>query len=377
MSPTREAIDAALATVEDPEIRRPLPELGMIKSVDINGSDVAIAVYLTVSGCPMRPTIVDRVTEAVLKVQGVANVTVDLDVMSDEQRQELRSKLRGGKDKEIPFNKPGSLTRVIAVASGKGGVGKSSLTVNLAVALATKGLSVGVVDADVYGHSVPRMLGITAGPTVVEGMLMPPQNYGVRCISMLPFKPGGAAQAIAFRGPMLHRALEQFLTDVWWGDLDVLLLDLPPGTGDIAISVGQLLPSAELLVITTPQSAAAEVAVRAGMLAAQTKQRVMGVVENMSAFPCPNCGEPMEVFGSGGGTTVAETLSTELQTNIEVLGRIPFDARLSSGGDSGQPLVLQDPDSPAATVINAIAERIATKPRGLVGMPLTVSPARK
>lgn len=377
MSPTREAIDAALATVEDPEIRKPLPEIGMIRNVDIAADGhVTVGVYLTVSGCPMRSTIVERVTEAVGKVEGVTGVAVDLDVMTDEMRKNLRVQLRGKDVKEVPFNKPGNLTRIIAVASGKGGVGKSSLTVNLAVALANKGLSVGVVDADVYGHSVPRMLGITNGPTVIESMLMPPQNYGVRCISMLPFKPGGAAQAVAFRGPMLHRALEQFLTDVWWGDLDVLLLDLPPGTGDIAISVAQLLPNAELLVITTPQAAAAEVAVRAGMLAAQTKQRVMGVVENMSAFPCPNCGEPMEVFGSGGGTTVAQTLSKELGTTIDVLGRIPFDARLSSGGDSGEPLVIASPDAPAAKVITEIADRIASKPRGLVGMSLSVSPAR-
>jgi ATP-binding protein involved in chromosome partitioning len=231
------------------------------------------------------------------------------------------------------------------------------------------------VDADVYGHSVPRMLGVTAGPTVVEGMLMPPQNHGVRCISMLPFKPGGATQAVAFRGPMLHRALEQFLTDVWWGDLDYLLLDLPPGTGDIAISVGQLLPSAQLLVVTTPQAAAAEVAVRSGMLAAQTRQKVMGVVENMSAFPCPHCGEPIAVFGSGGGQQVADTLSTELGSTVPLLGRIPFDPRLGEGGDSGAPLVLTDPTSAAAEVISSIADRIASTPRGLVGMPLAVSPA--
>jgi ATP-binding protein involved in chromosome partitioning len=376
-SPTRDAIDAALATVEDPEIHRPLPELGMIKSVDISQDGVvAVAVYLTVSGCPMRSTIVERVSTAVSAVPGVTRVDVELDVMDDEMRKNLRVQLRGRDVKEIPFSKPGSLTKVIAVASGKGGVGKSSLTANLAVALAAKGLHVGLVDADVYGHSIPRMLGITAGPTVVEGMLMPPQSHGVRCISMLPFKPGGASQAIAFRGPMLHRALEQFLTDVWWGDLDVLLLDLPPGTGDVAISVGQLLPTSQLLVVTTPQAAAAEVAVRSGMLAAQTNQRVMGVVENMSAFPCPHCGEPIEVFGSGGGDTVAATLSAELGSTIPVLGRIPFDPRLGEGNDAGAPLVLSEPTSPAASVILQIADGIVGTPRGLLGMQLQVSPSR-
>lgn len=372
----REAIDAALATVEDPEIHRPLTELGMIKSVDIaDGGAVRVEVWLTVSGCPMRSTIVERVQTAVGAVAGVSSVQVGLDVMDDAMRKRLREQLRGRDVKEIPFTKPGNLTRVLAIASGKGGVGKSSITVNLAVAMARRGLAVGVVDADVYGHSVPRMLGITAGPTVIEGMLMPPQGHGVRAISMLPFKPGGPAQAVAFRGPMLHRALEQFLTDVWWGDLDVLLLDLPPGTGDIAISVGQLLPNAELVVVTTPSAAAAEVAVRAGMLAAQTKQRVAGVIENMSAFPCPHCGEPLEVFGHGGGTTVADTLTAELGTQVPVLGRIPFDVRLGEGGDAGMPLVLADAQAPASAVITEIAATLTARPRGLVGIPLSVSPA--
>ena len=245
----------------------------------------------------------------------------------------------------------------------------------MAVAFAERGLSVGLVDADIYGHSIPRMLGVVEAPTVVDGMLLPPEAHGVRVISMLPFKPGGVNQAVAFRGPMLHRALDQFLTDVYWGDLDVLLLDLPPGTGDVAISVGQLLPRAELLVVTTPQPAAAEVSIRAGMLAQQTHQRVIGVVENMSAFPCPHCGEPIDLFGAGGGAIVAETLTRELGTDIPLLGRIPFDVRLREGGDAGVPLVTSAPTNPAAEAINEVADRLAAKPRGLAGLSLGLTPA--
>ncbi|NQU38297.1 MAG: P-loop NTPase, partial [Actinobacteria bacterium] len=278
---SRDEIDAALATVQDPEIRRPLTELNMIKSVEVSDAGtVTVEIWLTVTGCPMREEIIDRVSDAVGAVAGVTGVEVILDVMSEEQRTALREQLQGP-TKENVFNLPGNTTKIIAVASGKGGVGKSSLTANLAVSLARRGLAVGLVDADIYGHSIPRMLGVIEAPTVVDGMLLPPESHGVRVISMLPFKPGGITQAVAFRGPMLHRALDQFLTDVYWGDLDVLLLDLPPGTGDVALSVGQLLPRAELLVVTTPQPAAAEVSIRAGMLAQQTHQRVLGVVENM------------------------------------------------------------------------------------------------
>jgi ATP-binding protein involved in chromosome partitioning len=241
--------------------------------------------------------------------------------------------------------------------------------------MAQSGLTVGLVDADIYGHSIPRLLGVTEAPTMVEGLIMPPQVYGVRVISMLPFKPGGVSQPVAFRGPMLHRALQQFLADVWWGDLDVLLLDLPPGTGDIAISVAQLLPDAELVVVTTPQTAAAEVAIRAGMLSQQTKTRVAGVIENMSSFPCPHCGEPMDLFGSGGGLVVADTLSAELGTEIPLLGRVPFDVRLREGGDSGLPLVVSDPDAPASTVLREIATRLGTRARGLAGLSLGITPA--
>lgn len=377
-APDRSAIDAALATVNDPEINRPITEIGMLKSVEIDADNrVRVGIYLTVSGCPMRETITERVIAAVSAVPNVSGVDVDLDVMSDDQRAELKKLLRGHDEREIPFAQPGSLTRVYAIASGKGGVGKSSLTANLAVAMAQLGLSVGLVDADVYGHSIPRMLDAHQPPTMVEGMIMPPTGYGVRVISMLPFKPGGVAQPVAFRGPMLHRALQQFLADVYWGDLDVLLLDLPPGTGDIAISTAQLLPNAEIVVVTTPQAAAADVAVRAGTLAEQTHQKVVGVIENMSSFPCPHCGEPLDLFGIGGGSLVSEELTKALGTEVPLLGKIPFDVKLREGGDSGHPLVLAEPESAAAQAIIAIAERLGKRPRGLAGMSLGISPTRK
>lgn len=374
--PSPDAIREALATVQDPEINRPITEIGMLKSVDIRkGGVVEVGVYLTVEGCPMRGTITDRVIDAVMRVPDVTKVDVHLDVMDDAQRAELKKLLRGHDQREIPFTKAGSTTKIFAIASGKGGVGKSSVTANLSVALAQRGLTVGLLDADVYGHSIPRILGCTNPPTMVEGMLMPPQAYGVRLISMLPFKPGGVETPVAFRGPMLHRALEQFLSDVWWGDLDVLLLDLPPGTGDIAISTAQLLPHAEIVVVTTPQLGASDVAVRAGTLAEQTHQKVLGVVENMSSFPCPHCGEPLDLFGVGGGDMVAEQLSKVLGTEIPVLGRIPFDPRLREGGDNGQPLVVSQPDAPASQALVQIADVLGARPRGLAGMQLGISPS--
>ncbi len=372
--PTREQVESALADVQDPEIRRPITELGMVKDITLDGSTVHVDVYLTVAGCPMRDEITGRVTRAVAALDGVTAVTVGLDVMSEEQRKQLRARL-GGPEREIPFAKPGSLTRVYLVASGKGGVGKSSVTANLAAAMAAEGLSVGVVDADVYGHSIPRMLAATEPPTAVEGLIMPPVGHGVRVISMLPFKPGGVTQPVTWRGPMLHRALQQFLADVWWGDLDVLLLDLPPGTGDVAISAAQLLPDAEVLVVTTPQEAAAEVAVRAGMVAKETKQRIAGVVENMSGFPCPHCGEVVDIFGSGGGARVASVLSRAMGTEVHLLGRIPFDVRLREGGDAGAPLVLADPSAPAAQVLRGLALSLGKRARGLAGMSLGLTPA--
>ncbi len=375
-SPTIELVTAALATVNDPEIRRPISELDMIKNVDIaEDGTVTVGIFLTVSGCPMRDTITRDVSAAVSKVAGVTGVTVDLDVMSEEQRQALQTKLRGGQAaKEIPFAKPSSLTRVYAVASGKGGVGKSSVTVNLAAALAAQGRKVGVVDADIYGHSVPRMLGVEGLPTQVEQMIMPPNSHGVKVISIGMFTEGNSP--VVWRGPMLHRALQQFLADVYWGDLDVLLMDLPPGTGDIAISVAQLLPSAEILVVTTPQQAAAEVAERAGAISAQTHQTVAGVIENMSYFPCPHCGEPVDVFGSGGGQRVADALTRTLGTSVPLLGQVPIDVRLREGGDAGRPIVLDDPDSAASKELRAIADKISGRSKSLRGRQLGLSPNR-
>ncbi|MDX3239990.1 Mrp/NBP35 family ATP-binding protein [Streptomyces sp. ME03-5709C] len=376
-APSPDAVRAALATVNDPEIHKPITDLGMVKSVDIaDGGAVRVGVYLTVSGCPLRDTITSSVTAAVSKVPGVTGVAVDLDVMSDEQRRELATSLRGGQaEREIPFAKPGSLTRVYAVASGKGGVGKSSVTVNLAAAMAADGLKVGVVDADIYGHSVPRMLGVDGRPTQVENMIMPPSANGVKVISIGMFTPGNAP--VVWRGPMLHRALQQFLADVYWGDLDVLLLDLPPGTGDIAISVAQLVPNAEILVVTTPQQAAAEVAERAGTIAVQTHQKIVGVIENMSGLPCPHCGEMVDVFGTGGGERVAEGLTRTTGATVPVLGQIPIDVRLREGGDDGRPVVLTDPQSPAGSALRAIAGKLGGRQRGLAGLSLGITPRNK
>jgi ATP-binding protein involved in chromosome partitioning len=369
-----EAVHAALAGVDDPEIHKPITELGMVKGVKVDADGIAfVGVYLTVAGCPMRETITSRVTAAVERVPGVRGVRVELDVMSDEQRTALRRSLRGdAAEPVIPFAQPGSLTRVYCVASGKGGVGKSSVTVNLAAAMAARGLSVGVVDADIYGHSVPRMLGTTDRPTKVENMIMPPQAHGVKVISIGMFTPGN--DAVVWRGPMLHRALQQFLADVYWGDLDVLLLDLPPGTGDIAISTAQLVPNAELLVVTTPQTAAAEVAERAGSIALQTRQRLAGVVENMSWMELPD-GTRMEVFGSGGGQAVADSLSTALGAPVPLLGQVPLETRLRECGDGGTPIVLADPESPAATTLRRIADRLVVRARGLSGRSLNITPA--
>jgi ATP-binding protein involved in chromosome partitioning len=296
--------------------------------------------------------------------------------MSAEQRQELQKLLRGDDPvREIPFALPGSLTKVFAVASGKGGVGKSSVTVNLAAAMAAKGLQVGVLDADIYGFSIPRMLGVEHRPTQVESMIMPPSAHGVKVISIGMFTKDNTP--VVWRGPMLHRALQQFLSDVYWGDLDVLLMDLPPGTGDVAISVAQLVPSAEILVVTTPQLAAQEVAQRAGSIALQTHQRIAGVVENMSYLPCPHCGDRIDLFGSGGGEAVASSLSRSLGAEVPLLGQVPIDIRLREGGDSGRPLVLDDPDAPAAKELLRVTEALTGKPRGLAGMSLGLTPARR
>lgn len=368
---TESAVREALSHVQDPEIGRPITELDMVKSVDIEGNDVTVGIYLTIAGCPMKSTIETNTRAAVEDIDGVGKVTVTMDAMSDEQRRALKQKLRGGQaEPEIPFAKPDSTTRVFAVASGKGGVGKSSMTVNLAAALADKGLKVGIVDADIYGHSVPSLLGSTDGPTVLDDeMLLPPISHGIKHISIGQFVEGNAP--VVWRGPMLHRALQQFLADVFWGDLDVLLLDLPPGTGDVALSVAQLIPNAELLIVTTPQAAAAEVAERAGSISQQTRQRVAGVIENMSAMVMPD-GSTMDVFGEGGGQIVADRLGVILGHEVPLLASVPLDPSLRSNSDAGTPIVLEAPDSPAAKEIRAVADKLAIRSDSLVGKNLNL-----
>src|SRR5512133_3298539 len=374
-------IRQALQRVDDPEIRRPITDLGMVDGIDVDTEGRArIRVLLTVSGCPMRDTLHRDVTAAVGAVSGVASVDVELGVMSDEQRAALRDLLKGGQaEREIPFARPDSLTQVIAVASGKGGVGKSSVTVNLARALAAAGHKVGILDADIYGHSVPAMLGVAdARPTAVEDMIMPVPARGLKVISIGMLKPR-RDQVVAWRGPILDRALTQMLADVYWGDLDFLLIDLPPGTGDVAISLGQKLSNAEVLVVTTPQAAAAEVAERAGTMASMMNQHVIGVVENTShlTITCPDCGKvhSYDIFGTGGGTDVARTLSTRLGYAVPLLAQIPLDPQLRASGDSGVPLVEADAEQPAAVALNSLADQLRKRGRNLLGKQLGLAPA--
>ncbi|GAB3054903.1 Mrp/NBP35 family ATP-binding protein [Sediminivirga luteola] len=370
-APDREAVMQALAAVIDPEIRKPLTELGMVGGVETSpDGTVTVDVLITIAGCPMKGRITEDVRAAVEAVPGTREVIVRLTPMTPQQRTELRERLRGSQ-RVIPFAQPGSLTRVYAVASGKGGVGKSSVAANLAAAMAAEGLKVGLVDADVHGFSIPGMLGVTEAPTKVDDMILPCVAHEVKVISIGMFVPPG--QPVVWRGPMLHRALEQFLTDVFFGDLDVLLLDLPPGTGDIAISVAQLLPDAELLVVTTPQQAAAEVAERAGSMAVKTKQRIAGVVENMSWLELPD-GERMDVFGSGGGARVAGRLAQAVDARVPLLGQVPLDPRLREGADAGVPVVLSEPESPAAAALRDIATALSRRERGLAGRSLGLSP---
>ena len=370
------AVRAALGKVIDPELRKPITELGMVKSVDVRpDGSVHVEVYLTTEACPKKTEISELVRSAVADVPGTGRVTVALDVMNDEQRTELRKQLRGdAAEPVIPFAQPGSLTRVYAVASGKGGVGKSSVTVNLAAAMAARGLAVGLLDADIYGHSVPRMMGTDDRPTQVESMILPPVAHDVKVISIAQFTQGNTP--VVWRGPMLHRALQQFLADVYWGDLDVLLLDLPPGTGDVAISVAQLIPGAEIVVVTTPQLAAAEVAERAGAIALQTRQRVVGVVENMAALVLPD-GSTMQGFGEGGGRQVAERLSRTMGVDVPLLGQVPLDPALVAAGDCGVPLVLSAPDSAAGKELLGIADALSARRRGLAGMSLGLDTNRR
>jgi ATP-binding protein involved in chromosome partitioning len=369
------ALTTALSKVIDPEIRKPITELKMVRSIEIREgagktTDV-IGIDLTTSGCPMRDTIVDRVKTAARTVAGVDEILVELGAMDAAQREELRVMLRGSATPVIPFTQPGNLTKIYAIGSGKGGVGKSTVTANLAAAMAQQGIKVGVIDADIYGFSIPRLLGVASQPTRVDSMLLPPIAHEVKVVSIGMFVPSG--QPVVWRGPMLHRALEQFLTDVYWGDLDVLLLDLPPGTGDIAISVAQLLPNSEILTVTTPQAAAAEVAERSGSIALQTNQGLVGVVENMAWLEQED-GTRLEIFGSGGGQSVSDSLSKLTGTDVPLLGQIPLDINLREAGDDGVPVVLSAPDSPAARALSDVALSLTQRERGLSGMRLNISP---
>jgi ATP-binding protein involved in chromosome partitioning len=365
-----DAINAALSTVQDPELHRALPELGMVESVAHANGVADLTILLTISGCPMKDRLTTDITAAVGAVEGVSEVRITFGVMSDEGRAAVRKLVRGGREKFIPFAQPESLTRVIGVASGKGGVGKSSLTANLAVAAAKKGLRVGILDADVYGHSIPRLMGLIGQrPTAIDQMFIPLESFGVKTVSMEMFKPE-RSDAIAYRGPLLHRVLEQLLSDAYWGDLDLLYIDLPPGTGDLAISLGQLVPSSEIVVVTTPQVAAAEVAERAGRIAHQIHQRVIGVIENMSAYPCAKCGELTSLFGEGGGEETSRRLSQLVGSDVPLLGKIPFSPDLREGGDAGSPVVISAPESPSAKAIEAIVSQLIVREKSLLGVRL-------
>ncbi|MBD8660141.1 Mrp/NBP35 family ATP-binding protein [Frigoribacterium sp. CFBP 8754] len=368
----------ALGRVLDPEIRRPVTELDMIGDVVVDeGGAATVSVKLTIVGCPAADTIERDVREATASVEGVTAVTVDVTVMTATERHALTEKLRAGRAARGMQFGPETLTRVYAVTSGKGGVGKSTLTANLAVALAARGLAVGIVDADVYGFSVPGLLGLvdadgaSVKPTRVDDMILPPVAHGVKVISIGMFVDD-TSTAVAWRGPMLHRTIQQFLTDVFFGDLDVLLLDLPPGTGDVAISVGQLLPHAEVLVVTTPQPAAADVAERSGLVARQTGQRLLGVVENMAGLPQPD-GSVLELFGSGGGAETARRLSAGQEAEVPLLVSVPLSLELRQGGDDGRPVVLSSPGDPAARAVDALAAQLAVRGRGLAGRKLGLS----
>ena len=368
----RDEILKALEVVIDPELHRSIVELDMVRSIDISPNGVVdVTVSLTTPGCPIKGHFQTTVADAASALEGVTHVNVYFDVLTDTQKASLQQKLGRA---SLPEGALAQVAHVICVGSGKGGVGKSTLTANIAAALAGEGKRVGILDADVWGYSIPRMygLGATRPPVSAERKIIPLEAHGVKVMSIGFFVEEDAA--VVWRGPMLHRALQQFLGDVFWGDLDVLLLDLPPGTGDIAISVAQLIPNAEILVVTTPQKAASEVAERAGSIALQTHQRIVGVIENMSWMEMPD-GTRHEVFGAGGGQSVADSLTRDVGAPVPLLGQIPLDTRLREGADNGMPVVLGEPDSPSAVVLRAIARGLSTRARGLAGRSLGLTPA--
>ncbi|MCF2707377.1 Mrp/NBP35 family ATP-binding protein [Arcanobacterium haemolyticum] len=370
---TTAEVEHALQNVIDPEIRRPITDLNMVENVTVaDDGTVTVSILLTTAGCPLRDTLTQDITRVVEALDGVTRVEVKMGAMNAEQRAALQTKLRGGvAPKKNPFAQPGSLTRVYSITSGKGGVGKSSVSANLAASLAKQGLKVGLVDADIYGFSIPRMMGVDTPPQQLNDMIIPPVAHGVKVISIGMFVEDNSP--VVWRGPMLHRALEQFFADVHWGDLDVLLLDLPPGTGDIAISVAQLIPDSEVIVVTTPQAAAAEVAERAGQMAQQTNQRVVGVIENMSYMTMPD-GSHNPIFGSGGGETVARQLSDLLGYDVPLMGQIPLETQIREGGDAGLPWSIDEGSSEAQEEIRSIAETLGHRARGLSGRGLGVTP---
>jgi len=368
-----QAIHKALATVSDPELHRPLPDLGMVESVTFNNGTAQIKILLTISGCPMRERLHNDVLSAVSEVPGISSVELEFGVMNETQRDNVKKLLRGGREKFIPFAQPDSLTRVWGISSGKGGVGKSSVTVNLAAALSSRGFKVGVLDADVYGHSIPRLFGIEGvRPTAIDQTFIPVEVRGIKVVSIEMFKPD-RADPVAYRGPLLHRVLEQLLSDAYWGDLDFLLLDLPPGTGDIAISLGQLIPASEIIVVTTPQVAAAEVAERAGRIAHQLKQHIIGVIENMSAYVDAQTGATIALFGEGGGAETSRRLSTLVGAEVPLVASVPFDVDLREGGDNGAPIVWAKPESPAAQSFFSVVDQLAPRKKSLLGVRLGVS----
>ena len=361
---TEEQVRQALRNVLDPEIGKPIEDIGMLQGIDVQDGLVRVHVLITIEGCPLKDRITNDVTNALQPVEGVERVEVELSPMSEGQRAELVAQLRGGApapQQQRSFF-VGSDTTVIAVASGKGGVGKSSVTVNLACALAAEGHRVGVLDADVWGFSIPRMMGVSGKPVGFNDMILPLESHGVKIISMGFFVP--EETPVIWRGPMLHKAIEQFLGDVYWGDLDFLLADLPPGTGDVSISLASFLPGASMLVVTTPQEAARKVAERAGKMAERTNLRPIGVIENMSWFACPHCGERTAIFGAGGGQEAADTLG------VPLLAQVPLVPDLREGGDEGRPIVVSDPDSPAGAALREAARKVAQVTRSKVGKPL-------